>query len=172
MEAFPRGSRWGPGSPIARGTGAAPRYIDRVNITNIRETRVVHVEKTYVNIVNVNNVTNIRYVNRTTAVTAMRHEDFAAGRSVAKTAVRVDPREMAQARVLERPQVVPTHEAIINRPPAKPVPLGIKRPDLDQRQRAWRWPRSPTRVRNLRRRRRRRPRPPCPTAWPWLRRRT
>ena len=120
----------GPGEPYRPWYRCSPRYIDRVNITNIRETRVVHVEKTYVNVVNVNNVNNIRYVNRTTAVTAMRHEDFAAGRPVAKTAVRIDPREAAQGRVLERPQVVPTHEAVINRPAVRPVPVAVTRPTM------------------------------------------
>jgi hypothetical protein len=120
----------GPGEAYRPWYRCSPRYVDQVNITNIRETNIVHVQKTYVNVVNVTNVNNITYVNRTTAVTAMRQQDFAAGRSVSQSAVRVDPREMAQARVLERPQVAPTREAVINRPAARPVPVAVQRPTL------------------------------------------
>jgi hypothetical protein len=118
----------GPGEPYRPWYPCSPRYVDRVNITNIRETNIVHVQKTYVNVVNVTNVTNITYVNRTTGATAMRQQDFAAGRPVAQASVRVDPRQVQQAQVLAKPQVAPTHEAMISRPPAKPVPVAVARP--------------------------------------------
>jgi len=117
----------GPGEAYHPWYRASPRYVDRVNITNIRQTNIVHVQNTYVNVTNVNNVT---YVNRTTAVTAMRHEDFAAGRSVSQAAVRVDPQQMAHAQVIARPEVQPTRTAIVNRPPARPVPVAATRPTL------------------------------------------
>lgn len=120
----------GPGEPYRPWYRCSPRYIDRVNITNIRETNVVHVQKTYVNIVNVTNVTNITYVNRTVGATAMRRSDFAAGRQVSQVAVRVDPRQMEHAQVIARPQVTPTRQAIIARPPARPVPVSGARPTL------------------------------------------
>lgn len=120
----------GPGEPYRPWYPCGPRYIDRVNITNIRETNVVHVQKTYVNIVNVTNVTNITYVNRTNGVTAVRHEDFAAGRPVARVAVPVNPRQMQRVQVLARPQVVPTRTAVISAPPARPVRVAVNRPVL------------------------------------------
>jgi hypothetical protein len=126
----------GPGEPYRPWYPCSPRYIDRVNISNIQESRQVHVEKTYVNIVNitnvtnVTNVTNITYVNRTVGVTAMRQQDFAAGRPVAQTAVHVDPQQMARVQVLARPEAVPTREATISRPPARPVPVAVARPVL------------------------------------------
>jgi hypothetical protein len=120
----------GPGEAYRPWYRCSPRYVDRVNISNIRETRVVHVQKTYVNVTNVTSVTNITYVNRTVGSTAVRQQDFAAGRSVQQTAVRVDPRQLAQAQVIAKPQVVPTHEAVINRPVAKPVPVAVARPML------------------------------------------
>ena len=120
----------GPGEPYRPWYRCSPQYIDRVNITNIRETKVVHVEKTYVNIVNVTNVTNITYVNRTVGVTAVRQQDFAAGRPVAQAAVRVDPQQLEHVQVLARPQVAPTRAAVISAPPARPVPVAVNRPML------------------------------------------
>ncbi len=123
----------GPGEAYRPWYPCSPRYVDRVNITNIQETRVVHVQKTYVNIVNVTNVTNvtnITYVNRTAGVTAIRHEDFAAGRPVARAAVHVDPQQMAHIQVMARPEVVPTAQAKISAPPARRVPVAVARPVL------------------------------------------
>jgi hypothetical protein len=120
----------GPGEAYRPWYPCSPRYVDRVNITNIQETRVVHVQKTYVNIVNVTNVTNITYVNRTAGVTAIRHEDFAAGRPVARAAVHVDPQQMAHVQVMARPAVAPTSQAKISAPPARRVPVAVARPVL------------------------------------------
>ena len=123
----------GPGEAYRPWYPCSPRYVDRVNITNIQETRVVHVQKTYVNIVNVTNVTNvtnITYVNRTTGVTAIRHEDFAAGRPVARAAVHIDPQQMAHVQVIARPEVAPTAQAKISAPPVRRVPVAVARPVL------------------------------------------
>src|SRR5262249_25627282 len=117
----------GPGEPYRPWYPCSDRYVDRVNITNIRETRIVRVQKTYVN---VTNVTNITYINRTAGAHAMRQQDFAAGRQVAQAAVRIDPQQMQHAQVVARPQVTPTHSAVIAAPPARPVPVAVKRPVL------------------------------------------
>ncbi len=118
----------GPGEPYRPWYPCSPRYVDRVNISNIRETNIVHVQKTYVNIVNVTNVTNITYVNRTTGVTAMRQQDFAAGRPVAQAAVHIDPQQMQHVQVLAKPEATPTRTAVISAPPARPVPVAVNRP--------------------------------------------
>jgi hypothetical protein len=118
----------GPGEAYRPWYRCSPRYIDRVNISNMRESRRVHVERSYVNIVNVTNVTNITYVNRT-HVTAMRRDDFASGRRVRDVAVRVDPREMQQIRPLARPDVAAPSRPIITRPVAH-VPVKVQRPML------------------------------------------
>ena len=120
----------GPGEPYRPWYPCSPHYVDRVNITNIQETRVVHVQNTYVNVVNVTNVNNITYVNRTVGATAMRQQDFAAGRPVAQAAVRVDPQQMAHVQVLARPEVAPTPQATITRPAVRPVPVAPARPVL------------------------------------------
>ena len=52
----------GPGEAYRPWYRCSPRYIDQVNITNIRESPRVHVQRTYVNVVN---VTNVTYVNQT-----------------------------------------------------------------------------------------------------------
>lgn len=115
----------GPGEPYRPWYRCSPRYIDQVNITNIRPARRVQVERSYVNVVN---VTNITYVNRT-HVTAVRRDDFASGRRVRDVAVRVDPREMQQIRPLERPPVAAPARPIITRPVAH-VPVKMQRPML------------------------------------------
>ena len=120
----------GPGEPYRPWYRCSPRYIDQVNITNIREAPRVRVERSYVNIVN---VTNITYVNRT-YVTAVRRDDFASGRSVRNVAVRVDPREVQQIRPLNRPDVAPPARPIVTRPVAHPVRVSNERPVLINQQ--------------------------------------
>lgn len=121
----------GPGEAYRPWYRCSPRYIDQVNITNIREAPRVHVQNTYVNVVN---VTNITYINQTRGASAVRQGDFASGRSVHNVAVRVDPREMQQARALQQPEVVAAPRATISRPVARPVPVSIQRPVLINQQ--------------------------------------
>lgn len=116
----------GPGEPYRPWYPCSPHYIDQVNISNIRESRVVHVQTTYVNIVN---VTNVVYVNRTIGVTAMNHDDFAAGRSAAQVNVKIDVHQLDHVTVLDRPEPKPT-AASFGRPPARPVPVKTERPVL------------------------------------------
>lgn len=123
----------GPGEAYHPWYRASPRYVNQVNITNIQESRFVHVQNTYVNNVTVNNVTNITnvtYINQTNGVTAMRREDMASGRQVAQAAVRIDPGQMRRVQVLARPEAVPTPQAIISRPAIRPVPVAVQRPVL------------------------------------------
>ena len=120
----------GPGEAYRPWYRCSPRYIDQVNITNIREAPRVHVERTYVNVVN---VTNITYVNKT-YVTAVRRDDFASGRRVRDVAVHVDPRDTQQFQPLARPEAAPPQRPIITRPVAHPVPVSINRPVLINQQ--------------------------------------
>ena len=120
----------GPGEAYRPWYPCSPQYVDQVNISNITPTRVVHVQNTYVNIVNVTNVTNITYVNRTVGVTAVRQQDFAAGRPVAQTAVHVDPQQMSRMQVLARPTAAAPPRAVIAHPPVRPVSVQAARPVL------------------------------------------
>ena len=119
----------GPGEAYKPWYPCSPQYVDRINITNIHESRVVHVQKTYINVVNVTNVTNVTYVNRTVGVTAMRQEDFAAGHSAKAVAVRVDPQQVEHVQ-LTRPEARPPAQPVILHPVAKPVAVQAARPVL------------------------------------------
>jgi hypothetical protein len=121
----------GPGEAYRPWYHASPRYIDQVNITNIRESNRVHVQNTYVNVVN---VTNVTYINQSRGVSAMRQEDFAAGRSARNAAVRVDSRDMSHVQPLVRPDVAPTHQSIVTAPVAHPVHVSNQRPNLINQQ--------------------------------------
>ena len=115
----------GPGEPFRPWYRCSPRYIDRVNITNIHESRVVRVQTTYVNI------TNVRYVNRDRGMTAMRPDDFARGR---QAAMRIDKRQMNDMRFGDKPQAKPTRDSFISRPINRPVPVTGTRPMVINRQ--------------------------------------
>jgi hypothetical protein len=118
----------GPGEAYRPWYHCSPRYIDQVNITNIRESSRVHVQNTYVNIVN---VTNVTYINQSRGVTAMRHDDFVAGRSGRNAAVRIDAREMDHVRPSQQPQLpAPTQQSFITRPTAHPVRVSTQRPTV------------------------------------------
>ena len=122
----------GPGEPYRPWYPCPPHYVDDVNISNIRETNIVHVQKTYVNIVNVTNVTNVTYVNRTVGVTAMNQSDFASGRSASKVVVKVPPQQMEHATVLPNISSVikPTREASVGKAPMHPVAAPTVRPSI------------------------------------------
>ncbi len=119
----------GPGEAYKPWYPCSPEYVNRINITNIRESKVVHVQNTYVNIVNVTNVTNITYVNRTTGVTAMRQEDFAAGKSAKTVAVKIDPKQVEHVQPAP-PAAKPPAQPIILRPIVKPPAAPVARPVL------------------------------------------
>lgn len=117
----------GPGEAYRPWYRCSPRYIDRVNITNIRESRMVRVQKTYINI------TNVTYVNRANGVTAMRPDDFAAGRSARQGAVQVDRRQFDRVQVVDHPAPV-TRQSFVTRPVARPVPVATHTPVFINRQ--------------------------------------
>jgi hypothetical protein len=122
----------GPGEPYRPWYRCSPRYIDQVNITNIRESQRVHVQNTYVNIVN---VTNVTYINQSRGVTAMRHDDFVSGRSGREAAIRVDSRQMEHVQPMAQPQLPsPTRQSVITRPIAHPVRVSDQRPTVVNQQ--------------------------------------
>jgi hypothetical protein len=115
----------GPGEAYRPWYPTSPRYIDRINITNIHESRTIHVQTTYIDIVNVHN-TNITYVNRSIGASAMRQDDFAAGRPVRQAAVAVDKSQFDRVQAINTPAPV-TRQSFVARPVAHPVPVsGIK----------------------------------------------
>lgn len=119
----------GPGEPYRPWYRCSSAYIDRVNISNIRPAPRVVVRTTYVDIVNVH-VTNITYVNRSAGYTAVREEDFAAGRHPSEVSVHVNIDLVSRAQVLAAPTVQPTRETVIAPPPRRAVQVAIARPVL------------------------------------------
>ena len=116
----------GPGEAYRPWYHTSPGYVDQINITNIGESRRVHVQTTYVNI----NVVNVTYVNRSIGVTAMRHEDFAAGHSAHGAAVVVDVHLFDHVQVMERPEPQPSPHPFAGHPPLRPVRASAERPAL------------------------------------------
>jgi hypothetical protein len=116
----------GPGEVYHPWYHASPHYIDQVNISNIRESPRVHVQNTYVNI----NVVNVTYVNRTVGVTAMRQEDFAAGRSAHQAPVAVDVHVFDHVQVVDHIDVPPPAHPFAGHPPVRPVQVSAERPAL------------------------------------------
>jgi hypothetical protein len=116
----------GPGEAYKPWYPCSPTYINQINITNIRESRVVHVQTTYVNIVN---VTNVTYINRTVGVTAMRQQDFASGHPAQNVAVKINPQQIEHVQAA-RPEAPPPAKPMILRPIAKPAAVQQQRPVL------------------------------------------
>jgi hypothetical protein len=116
----------GPGEPYRPWYPCSPRYIDEVNRSNMGESQRVHVQTTYVNF----NFGGIVFANHAIGVSAMRHEDFAAGRSAHQATVVVDVHVFEHVQVLERPEPQPTRQSFVSGPPARPVPVKAERPVL------------------------------------------
>jgi hypothetical protein len=116
----------GPGEAYHPWYHTSPRYLDEINHSNIGESQRVHVQTTYVNI----NVVNVTYVNRTIGVSAMSHDDFAAGRSAHNAAVVVDVHQLDRVQVLDRPEAQPNAHPFARHPPARPVPVKTERPEV------------------------------------------
>jgi len=116
----------GPGEAYRPWYPCSPQYINQINITNIRESRVVHVQTTYINVVN---VTNVTYVNRTVGVTAMNQADFAAGHPAQAAAIKITPQQIEHVQPA-RPEAKPPAQPVILHPIAKPAAVAAARPVL------------------------------------------
>lgn len=101
----------GPGEPYSPWYRSSPRYVNQVNITNIRVTRVVNIQNNY-NTVNYNNV---RYSHRDNGFTAVNGRDFSTARPVAQNMLRVNPHQFAQAPI-GHPEFKPTTQSVVPRP--------------------------------------------------------
>jgi hypothetical protein len=112
---------------------ASTVYVNRVNVTNIYNRNTVEVRNTYnqrtVNVYANATAGQQNYANRSTATVAVSQANFAAGRPVAQSMVRVDPRQLAAAPVLPHPVVSPERSMVVG-PPARAVPPVQARPVL------------------------------------------
>jgi hypothetical protein len=109
---FPLGPRevYVPSYQVSRG------YVDRVNVsnTNVSTTTVTNVYNTTI-VNNTTTINNVTYANRNVsgAVTAVPQQSFASGQPVARTAVRVNAREIASAPANSRAAVAPTSNSVL-----------------------------------------------------------
>jgi len=116
----------GPGEPYRPWYHASPRYIDQINITNMAESPRVHVQPSYANY----NYGGAVFANHSIGVTAMRHDDFAAGRPARDTSVVVDIHLFDHFNILIAPEPRPNPQAFVGPPPSRPVPVHAERPVL------------------------------------------
>ncbi len=109
---FPLGPRevYVPSYRVSRG------YVNRVNVSNttVNTTVVTNVYNTTI-VHNNTNITNVTYVNRgvSGAVTAVPQRSFASAQPVARSAVRVDARELAAAPIGSRAALAPTSNSVL-----------------------------------------------------------
>jgi hypothetical protein len=138
----------GPGEVYVPPYRVSRRYVNNVNITNTR-VNVTQVTNVY-NVYNSNGPQRITYVNqRSTAVTVVSRDTFVNARAVNRNVVRVDEREISQARVEHRVDVQPQRASIQGagrpvqmRPPARVIERQVvatraptpSRPTFEQRQ--------------------------------------
>ena len=108
-----------PGEVFVPWYRTSPRYVQNVNITNTRVT-AVQVTNVYNN-VTVNHVSNVTYVNQrvNNSVTVVNHDTFVNARPVRNNIIRVDQRQLAQARV--------THDVARNIQPQRQSVMGAGR---------------------------------------------
>jgi hypothetical protein len=116
----------GPGEPYRPWYPCSPRYVDRVNISNIRVTPRIHVQTTYVNF----NFGGVVFANRSAGLIAVRNEDFAAGRRANQSVVHVDVHIVDRIQMMNAPEPRPTRESFIGHPPAHVVRVAAARPML------------------------------------------
>ncbi|MGB6743860.1 MAG: DUF6600 domain-containing protein [Terracidiphilus sp.] len=116
----------GPGEPYRPWYPCSPRYVDQVNITNMAEGPRVHVLTTYAGF----NFGGVGFAYRTTGITAIRQDDFAAGRPVRQANVVVNVNIIQHVTIIERPVVQVNERVIVERAPSRPVPVAAARPTL------------------------------------------
>jgi hypothetical protein len=107
----------GYGEPYYPSYRVSQNYVRNVNVTNTRITNITNVTNNYT-VINNNNTTvinNAHYANQRVpgAVTAVPANAMASGQSVSRVAVRVDDRQMANARFSAAPGVAPQRAAVL-----------------------------------------------------------
>jgi hypothetical protein len=116
----------GPGEPYRPWYPCSPHYVDQVNITNLTPTPTVHVAVSYAGF----NFNAAVFANRTAGISAMRQEDFAAGRPVRETNVVINKTVINNITIINQPEVAPNPHVFASHPPSRPVPVPAARPAL------------------------------------------
>jgi hypothetical protein len=114
----------GPSEVYVPGYTTSRGYVDRVNvsntivstttITNVYNNQVTNINNTTINNTNIN-TTNIKYINKTVpgGVTAVPRDAFVNAQMVAKSAVAVNPQQIAAAPVTSRAVVAPIKTSVL-----------------------------------------------------------
>ncbi len=107
----------GYGEPYYPSYRVSQNYVRNVNVTNTHITNITNVTNNYT-VINNNNTTvinNVHYANQNVrgAVTAVPAGAMASGQSVSRAAVRVDERQLANAKFSASPGVAPQRAAVL-----------------------------------------------------------
>jgi hypothetical protein len=107
----------GYGEPYYPSYRVSENYVRNVNVTNTHITNITNVTNNYT-VINNNNTTvinNVHYANQNVrgAVTAVPAGAMASGQSVSRAAVRVDERQLANAKFSASPGVAPQRAAVL-----------------------------------------------------------
>ena len=124
----------GPREPFVPWYHTSTLYLNRVNVSNIYNRNAAQVRNAYnqrATSVYPNEPTNRAYANRSIATVAMSQDAFAAGRPVAKNALR--GQQLGSASIVPHPLVTPQRTAVASAP-ASAVPRNTSRPVLASRQ--------------------------------------
>jgi len=107
----------GPRDVYIPGYRASRRYVQNINVTNLRGGTVVQVNTVYNSRVANGNVgasrMNYMYANNAVAVTAVSRETFASAKPVATGFVRVTPEQLQNAHLIEQTPLAPTRASYV-----------------------------------------------------------
>lgn len=111
---------------------ASPRYVNRVNVSNIysrdsNQVRSIYNQRSVVSMYA--NTGNRPYANRMGATVAVSQENFAGGRRVDQSMVRLNPQQVAGGQVMAQPPMV-RQRPQGGQSPARAVPQQMQRPVL------------------------------------------
>ncbi len=105
---------------------ASNNYVNRVNITNVRNMNAANINYVRNNITNVNMVRNITYANQQVpgAVTAISRNDFVSARPVRQSAISIPVQSIARAPIMTNATVAPQRSSVL----AAQGPVNVARP--------------------------------------------
>jgi uncharacterized protein DUF6600/FecR-like protein len=103
------------GEPYYPSYHVSEAYVRNVNVTSTHITNITVVTNNYTTINNTTVINNVHYANQSVAgaVTVVPRDAMAGGKPVAQAAVKVDPKEIANAKFSSSAGVVPQKEAVL-----------------------------------------------------------
>ncbi len=114
----------GPGEPYRPWNPCSPRYIDQVNITNLRPAPGIVIHASYAGF----NFNAVVFAYRSVGISAMNQADFAAGRPVRVSNVVINKTVINNITIINRPPVEPNPRVFVSHPPTHPVAVAAARP--------------------------------------------